>query len=88
MWYETSVFTTWKLAKETIGPTFNHNWMWPAVYSLLPPNPITSIGHPCIFLSEIPAACNMSSGMRFMEVTVSTKALLMGIWFMEGSHMI
>ena len=88
MLYETSVFITWKLAKETIGPTFNHNWMWPAVYSLLHPNPITSIGHPCIFLSEIPVACNMSSGMRFTEVTVSTKALLMGIWFMEGSHMI
>ena len=29
--------------------------MCPTIYSPLPPNPVTSMGHPCIFLSEIPA---------------------------------
>ena len=45
----------------------------------LPPNLVTSIGNPYIFLSEIPTACNVLSGIRFMEAPVSTKALLMGI---------
>ena len=86
MWYETSIFTTWKLAKEAIGPTFNYNWMWPALYSLLPPNPITSIRHPYIFLFEILATCNVPNEMRFTEAPVSTKALLMGIWFMKAAR--
>ena len=86
MWYETSISTTWKQAKEAIGPIFNHNWIWFAVYSPLPPNPIASIGHPCIFLFEIPTACNVPNRMRFTEVPISTKALLMGIWFMDAAR--
>ena len=68
-----------------MGPTFNHSWMWPAVYLPLPPNLVTSIGHPWIFLSEIPAACKVLNEMRFTEAPVSTKALLMGIWFMDAA---
>ena len=86
-WYETSIFTTWNRAKEAIRPTFNHSWMWPTVYSPLLPNPVTSIGHPWIFLSEIPAACKMLNGMRFIETPVSTKALLIGIWFMDAAKL-
>ena len=72
MWYETSVFTIWKWVKEAISHTFDHNWIWPMVYSPFPPNLVTFIGHPCIFPNEILAACSMSSGMRF------TKACLVG----------
>ena len=79
------VFTTWKRAKKAIGPTFNHNCIWPAVYSLLPLNPVTSIGHPWILLFGIPVACSILSGMRFIEALVSTTALLMEIWFMEAT---
>ena len=45
------------------------------MYSPLLPNPVTSIGHPWIFLSEISAACKVLNGMRFTKALVSTKAL-------------
>ena len=68
-----------------MGPTFSHSWTWPTVYSPLPPNPVTSIRHPWIFLSEIPTACKVLNRMRFTKASVSTKALFMGIWFMEAA---
>ena len=68
-----------------MGLTFSHNWMWLAVYSPLPPNLVTSIGHPWIFLSKILAACRVLNGMRFTEAPVSTKVFFMGIWFMEAA---
>jgi hypothetical protein len=59
-----------------MGPTFKASCIWPIVYSVAPPKPVTSIGVPCIFFLEMFAACSVFMGIRFRDEPVSTKACL------------
>ena len=85
MWYETFVFNTWMQVREAIGPTFNQSYMYPTIYSPLPLNPFTSIGYAKILFSSFPIACNVLSGIRFIEALVSTRARLTEIWFIKAT---
>ena len=55
------------------------------MYLPFPLNPVTFMGYPWILFSNIPIAYSVLSGIRFIEVPVSTRDLLTGIWFMEAA---
>ena len=58
------------------GLTFSTSWMCQMVCLHPPPDPVISIGNPCIFLWEIPIVTKVRNGTTLRDEPVSTRALL------------